>query len=83
MTKIKTFIFSTDGEYVEINASKTYDTRQQFEIAQEEIGLYDNGASHYLMEATDENLDVIALHHPQLIYEIEAMKHWSYEFVIN
>lgn len=74
MEKIKTFVFSTDGDYAMINGCRAYDTRQQFEDAQEIMSVYDDGASHFLMEATDENFDAVATHHPQLADEIDSLK---------
>lgn len=39
-------VCSTDGEHDRIGPVKTFATRKDFDIAREQIGLFDDGASH-------------------------------------
>jgi translation initiation factor IF-1 len=65
-SKIKTFLFAEDGVTASVENYKTFSSVEDFQVHQEKISVYDNGASHYLLEYTKENFDNILEEYPEL-----------------
>ena len=78
MTHIKCFVFSTDNETAMVNGYRPFNDRKEFEIAQDEMSLYDDGASHFLMEINQKNFDNILEKFPEMERELNGIRDFAH-----
>ena len=69
-TQVKAFVFSTDGEYAQVNGYRTLANEEEFEMKEIEFSVCDDGASHYLLKYNFENYVMILKDHPELRYDL-------------
>ena len=74
-TQVKAFVFSTDGEYAQVNGYRTLANEEEFEMQEVEFSVYDDGASHYLLKYTVENYEQILGEHPELAMDLIKLIH--------